>query len=115
MVTTVEKLPKPVHLNSEGTLRVGKTRVSLDSVVYAFNRGEDAAEIQRNFDALTLAEVYAAIAYYLNNRSQVDKYLADNASEFDKRRKRDLEDSPNQLTREKLVARKKDTGSSPKR
>jgi hypothetical protein len=28
-----------------------------DSIVYDFNRGEDAASIQQNFDTLSLAEV----------------------------------------------------------
>jgi uncharacterized protein (DUF433 family) len=62
-------------MDSHGVLRVGNTRVSLDSVVYGFNRGEDAAEIQRNFDALSLAEVHAAIAYYLHNKAEVEQYL----------------------------------------
>ena len=69
MATIVGTIPKSVKMNSHGVLRVGNTRVSLDSVVYAFNRGEDAAEIQRNFDTLSLAEVHAAIAYYLHNFS----------------------------------------------
>jgi hypothetical protein len=32
--------------------------------------------IQQHFPALTLEEVYGAIAFYLANRDQVDEYLA---------------------------------------
>jgi hypothetical protein len=33
-------------------------------------------EIQRNFDTLSLAEIHAAIAYYLHNKEAVDRYIA---------------------------------------
>ena len=68
-------IPKAVRRVEGGTLRVGNSRVSLDSVVYAFNRGEDAAEIQQSFDTLSLADIHAAIAYYLHNKADVDEYL----------------------------------------
>ena len=77
MSSIVGTIPKPVRLNSAGVLRVGDSRVSLDSVVYAFNRGETAAEIQYAFDSLSLAQVHAAIAYYLHNKEKVDAYLAE--------------------------------------
>lgn len=106
MATTVEKLPKPVRLNSSGTLRVGSSRVSLDSVVYAFSRGEEAAEIQRNFDTLYLAEVHAAIAYYLHNKAGVDAYLAERKIEHDRFWREHEAKFPPKITREILLARK---------
>ncbi len=109
MASIVGTIPKPVRINSAGTLRVGKTCVSLDSVVYAFNRGEDAAEIQRNFDTLSLAEVHAAIAYYLHNKAEVDAYLRQNEIEFEKLRAQNRIDFPNGPTRELLLARKNGT------
>ena len=59
-----------------GALRVGRTRVSLDSVVYAFLEGQSPESIQQNFPALSLEEVYGAIAYYLANREAVHEHLA---------------------------------------
>ncbi len=59
----------------QGGLRIAGTRVSLDSVIYAFLEGATPEEICQDFSALSLAQVYATIAYYLNNREQVDDYL----------------------------------------
>lgn len=106
MATTVGTIPKPVRMDSYGVLRVGRTRVSLDSVVYDFKRGADAAEIQRDFDTLSLAEVHAAIAYYLHNRDEVEAYLVEQEIEFEEARKRIERDFPPRVTREMLLARK---------
>lgn len=105
MSVTFGTLPRIVRRVEGGTLRVGNTRVSLDSVVYAFNGGQDAAEIQDSFPSLSLAEVHAAIAYYLQNKEKVDKYLAKRAAEFEKHRLEN-QSRPNHITREMLLARK---------
>jgi uncharacterized protein (DUF433 family) len=55
--------------------RISDTRVSLDSVVYSWLQGDSAETIADNFPALTLEEVYGAIAFYLANRETVDEYL----------------------------------------
>jgi len=74
MATTVGTIPNAVRLE-EGVYKVGDTRVSLDTVVYHFNKGADAAEIQSSYDSMSLAQVHAAIAYYLHNKAKVDEYL----------------------------------------
>ena len=54
MASIVGTIPKPVR-SVEGVLKVGDTRVSLDTVVYHFNNGEDAAEIQDQYERRQLA------------------------------------------------------------
>jgi uncharacterized protein (DUF433 family) len=54
---------------------VAGTRISLDSIVYAFRRGESPETICQNFELLRLEEVYGAIAYYLANGAEIDAYL----------------------------------------
>ena len=54
---------------------VAGTRISLDSIVHAFRRGESPETICQNFELLRLEEVYGAIAYYLANQADVDAYL----------------------------------------
>src|SRR5438552_10845510 len=76
MPTVIGTIPNAVRLDEGGALKVGDTRVSLDAVVYAFNNGADAAEIQRDYDSMSLAEVHAAIAYYLHNIAKIDSYIA---------------------------------------
>src|SRR3984893_5284606 len=59
----------------EGNYYVAGTRISLDSIVHAFRRGESPETICQNFDLLRLEEVYGAITYYLANQAGIDTYL----------------------------------------
>ena len=59
----------------DGNYYVADTRISLDSIVHAFRRGESPETICRNFELLRLEEVYGAIAYYLANQADIDIYL----------------------------------------
>ena len=58
------------------------TRVSLDSVVYAFLRGESPDGIAESFPALSLEQIYGAIAFYLAHRARIDRYLQEGKAEF---------------------------------
>jgi uncharacterized protein (DUF433 family) len=64
-----------VHEESQGALRIGSLGISLDSVVIAFQQGHSAETIQQLYPALSLEEVYGAIAFYLANRDEVHQYL----------------------------------------
>jgi uncharacterized protein (DUF433 family) len=66
-----------VRQDEHGVLRVGDTRVMLDSVVAAFHLGHSAETIAQQYPALSLEDVYGAIAYYLANQADVDRYLRD--------------------------------------
>lgn len=59
------------------------TRISLDSVVYAFRNGLSPESIVQSFPLLTLEQVYGAIAFYLANRAEIDVYLAAEEEAFD--------------------------------
>lgn len=59
------------------------TRVSLDSVVYAFLDGDSPESILLNFPILTLEQVYGTITFYLANREDIDKYLKEGQKEFE--------------------------------
>lgn len=68
-----------------GGYYVSGTRVSLDSVVYAFNRGDSPERILERYPALEKpARVYGAIAFYLDHQREIDRYLA--ASEVETER-----------------------------
>ena len=66
----------PLRMDEQQVIRIGKTRVTLDTIVAAFERGDTPEEIARNYDALSLSEVYQAIGYYLAHQPEVDRYLA---------------------------------------
>jgi uncharacterized protein (DUF433 family) len=64
-----------VRTDENGVLRVGNTRVMLDSVVAAFDQGHSPETIRQQYPALTLEEVYGAITYYLAHHQEVTEYL----------------------------------------
>ena len=64
-----------MKLDTDGVVRVGGTRVTLDSVVAAFGNGASAEEIAQQFPTLKLPDVYAVIAYYLSHQEEVERYL----------------------------------------
>jgi uncharacterized protein (DUF433 family) len=68
--------PIPLQALEDGVVRVGGTRVTLDTVVIAFEQGATAEEIVQQYPSLRLADAYAVIAYYLRHRSEVEAYLA---------------------------------------
>ena len=59
----------------EGGYWIAGTRISLDSIVYAFLEGQAPESIQRSFPLVTLEQVYGAITYYLAHRDEIDAYL----------------------------------------
>jgi uncharacterized protein (DUF433 family) len=90
-----------------GVLRIGDTRISLDSVIIAFNQGATPEQIVYDYDTLTLSEVYSAISYYLQNREKVDAYLAKRAKQNEKLREENEARFGHQGIREKLLARRR--------
>lgn len=75
MPMTLQAEPLPLHEDASGTIRVGGTRVTLESVVYAHESGSTPEEIVDDFPTVTLAQVYGTLAYYHQHRDQVREYL----------------------------------------
>jgi uncharacterized protein (DUF433 family) len=73
---SVAQSPKAyVHVDECGVMRVGTSRVMLDSIVASFEHGYSAETIQQQYPALSLEEVYGAIAWYLAHTEEVTQYL----------------------------------------
>ena len=70
------------------------TRVSLDSLVYAFLGGQSAESIAQSFPTVTLEQVYGAIAFYLARRSEIDSYLARRRDDFEAARDKARAENP---------------------
>jgi uncharacterized protein (DUF433 family) len=94
-------MAKEYIAESNGNYYVTGTRISLDSIVHAFRRGESPETICQNFELLGLGEVYGAIAYYLANQAEVDAYLLRQSGKWAEG-KRDANPLPANL-REKLL------------
>ncbi len=65
----------PLKTDADGVVRVGGTRVTLDTVVAAFEQGAAAEEIVYQYPSLDLVDVYLVIGYYLSRRADVEAYL----------------------------------------
>ncbi len=78
----------------EDAYRVAGTRVSLDSVVYAFNEGQSPETIAQSFPVLELEQVYGAITYYLAHRPEIDAYVEQGRREYATARQADREADP---------------------
>lgn len=73
LVPTAETIPLVTDAN--GVVRISKTRVTLDTVVTAFQEGATAEEIKEQYPSLQLADIYSVIGYYLRHQAEVDEYL----------------------------------------
>jgi uncharacterized protein (DUF433 family) len=59
------------------------TRVSLDSVVYPFLRGESPERIAESFPALGLEQIFGPLAFYVANRGTINRYLSQGREHFE--------------------------------
>ena len=78
----------------DGGYFVADSRVSLDSVVYAFRRGESPEAIADSWPALTLEQIFGALTFYVANRDLFDRYLRESKREFDALRDRSRQAHP---------------------
>ena len=96
----------PLTRDAHGVYRVGGTRVTLDLVVRAFNRGATAEEIVQKFTSLELPDVYQVIGYYLKHSAEFAVYFEKREREEQELLAGHPEWSPKGL-RERLLARQK--------
>lgn len=105
MGMTIAAEPVPLCTDESGTVRVGGTRVTLDLVVAFYEEGCSAEEIAYRLPALKLSDVHAALAYYLNHKTEVESYLAEGAAEAEHWRKVCEKRCPPDGLRARLLAR----------
>jgi len=76
MSINLNAVPPPLRVDAHGVYRIANTGVTLLTVLDAFLEGLTPEEIHQEYSSLALADVYAVISYYLNNRQEIDQYLA---------------------------------------
>src|SRR6266571_5032369 len=97
--------PHPLRMDEGGAIRVGKSRVSLDVVVEQYENGMTPEDLVRAYDTLVLADVHAAIAYYLRHRDEVRAYLKRRGEEAEALRAKIEAERP-RVSREELLDRR---------
>lgn len=97
--------PPPLRADLRGTYRVGNCRVTLDLIISQYENGMTPEDLVRAYDTLALADVYAAIAYYLRHRSEVVAYLKGREEEAEALRAR-IEAGRPRISKQELLARR---------
>jgi uncharacterized protein (DUF433 family) len=100
-----------LRVEEGGVVRVGQGRISLDLVVEQYENGMTPEEMVRAYDTLQLADVHAALTFYLRHREDVRAYLKRRKEEAETLRAR-LEAERPRVTREELLARRAALGSA---
>jgi uncharacterized protein (DUF433 family) len=97
--------PPPLRRDEGGAVRVGRSRISLDLVVEQYESGTTPEDMVRAYDTLVLADVHAAIAYYLRHRDEVRTYLRRRVEESEALRAKIEAERP-RISPEELLARR---------
>lgn len=101
---TTERVP--IHTDADGVVRVAGTRVTLDTVVGAFDAGATAEEIAQQYSSVPLVDVYSVITYYLRHKTEVDVYLSKRKAQAERVSEEVERRFPSAGLRERLLARR---------
>ena len=96
--------PPPLKSDQDGVVRVGTTRVTLETVVGAFQNGCSPEEIVLKYSSLDLTDVYAVITYYLWHREEVGAYLQQRRKDAARLREKIEADYPPEGVRQRLLS-----------
>jgi uncharacterized protein (DUF433 family) len=114
-MTVLEQKPLtlavPLREEPAGVLRVGESRVLLELVIRAYQRGVSPQEIVRMYDSVALGDVFAVLAYYLAHPADIDEYLHKCEEDAQAVRRKVEESQPVGPGKEELLARAGSSGS----
>lgn len=105
MTFPIQTLIVPFEADEAGGFKIKGTRIPIDNILLAYQRGQTPEQIVQDFDVLRLTDVYATIAYYLQNREEVEAYLARRQAEEEVIKQEIVERFQLTGIRERLLAR----------
>jgi uncharacterized protein (DUF433 family) len=76
MSLALEREPPPLSEDETGAIRVGNSRVLLETVIRACQDGAPPEAIVHRYSTLSLSDVYNTIGYYLRHQDAVEGYLS---------------------------------------
>ncbi|MGF1601059.1 MAG: DUF433 domain-containing protein [Thermosynechococcaceae cyanobacterium] len=95
----------PLRRDEAGGIRVGQSRVTLDSLLAAYHNGSTPEEILIQYPVLRLEDIYATITYYLAHREQLDRYLEERYQKAQQLRQQLAQEYNLSNLRERLLVR----------
>ncbi len=106
MSLVIQTDPVPLRTDDHGVVRVAETRVTLDTIVAAFQQGNSPEVIHDQYPAVSLPDVYAVVGYYLRYREQVDAYLAQRSVDRESVRRDNESRFPTEEIRQRILKRR---------
>ena len=76
MSLVLDRETPPLCEDETGAVRVGNSRVLLETVIRAFQDGASPEAIVNRYSTLSLSDVYNTIGYYLRHQDAVEAYLS---------------------------------------
>jgi uncharacterized protein (DUF433 family) len=107
MSLTIATEITPLETDADGVVRVGKTRVTLDTIIAAFQEGATAEEIAQQYLSVDLADVDSVISHYLRWQPDVEAYLRQRQQQSEQVRKQNEFRFAPKGVRDRLLARDK--------
>ena len=88
MPTTADwtHLPEFLTRDDDGHVHVTGHRIALQHLVYFYNQGQSPEMLLCQFPTLSLAVIHKVIAFYLENREAVDRYISEDDAEVARQR-----------------------------
>lgn len=96
----------PVVMDAEGVLRVGNTRVTLDTLVAGFLAGATPEELAQQYPSVNLGDIYSVIGYYLRHAAELEEYFGRRQQETQQVREQNEVYFTSQGIRDRLLARR---------
>ena len=91
MINLPATVQVPLREDADGVIRVGKTRVTLLTIVGRYRADDTPQEIHEGFPTVSLTDIYAVITYYLENSDEIDAYIQQVDAEAEAQRKAEEE------------------------
>lgn len=93
MATTLDGMLVKTPETCGGRVRIDGTRITVHRIVVLYKQGMSPEEIGRCYPQLSLAQIYAALAYYHSHRDEIESQLAEDDRQYDDlKRQTDSED-----------------------
>lgn len=111
MTFLIETQPVPLMSDSDGVVRVSGTRVTLDTIIYAFLDGATAEEIAQQYPSVPLSDIYTVLGFYLHQSAEVNAYLQQRKQLAAQVKHQNEQQFDPTGIRERLMARQSNKGS----
>ncbi len=92
-----------------GKPRIDRTRISVEHIAIAYNSGLSIENIVESYQGITHSDVFAALAYYYDNKEEIDAKIKQDAEEYKKMHSQNLQETSR--LREKIKKRKVKKGT----